>query len=359
VAKIKFKSLLEKIDNIKFESIGFNKEHNRVGLVEQQGPLCYFDRRPIYFRDCQNVGKGIYFSNYFAWMGKVRESAMMPILKDISNDFNSGKFGMVTNNTRLQILGDAGVGDILETRFGLLNKINDSTIEIFFVWKKRLNDGSYEELAYAEMAISWVEIISHGIVKASPFPAYYNDFIERMSNDADLPYVYNIQEYAFSSLEKGEQYYCAPPSPRRGKLIAEERITTTLEDGNSVGNVYFSNYGCWQGLVRDRFFYKIDKHYFENMGEEGEFVVLNCDINHLREVMPFSQILITMNVVDIWENAIGLTFEYFNVDNGDKIKLASGAQTLVWAKKDSKEMFKSSALPKVFVDKLLEQINKG
>ena len=354
MAKINFKSLLEKVNNIKFESVGFNKEHNKVGLIEQENFLCYFDRRPIYFRDCQNVGNGIYFSNYFAWMGKVRESAMMPILKDISNDFDSGKFGMVTNNTRLQILGDASVGDILETRFGLLNKINDSTIEIFYVWQKRLDDGSYEELAYAEMGISWVEILSHGVVKASPFPEYYNDFIDKMSNGANLPYVYDIPEHAFSSLAKGEQYYSAAPSPRRGRLIAQETITTTLEDGNSVGNIYFSNYGRWQGLVRDTFFYKIDKQYFENMGKKGEFIVLNCDINHLREVMPFSQVLITMNVVDVWENAIGLTFEYFNVDNGDKIKLASGAQTLVWAKKDSNDMFKSSALPKVFIDKLLE-----
>jgi len=353
MAKINFKSLLKKVDNIKFESIGFSKEHHSVGLIEQQGLLCYFERRPIYFRDCQNVGKGIYFSNYFAWMGKVRESAMMPILKDISKDFNSGKFGMVTNNTTLQILGDASVGDILETRFGLLNKINDSTIEIFFVWKKMLNDGSYEELAYAEMAISWVEIVSHGVVKASPFPAYYNDFIESISNEANLPYSYDIEEYAFSSLTKGEQYYCAAPSPRRGRLIAQETITTTLEDGNSVGNIYFSNYGRWQGLIRDTFFYRIDKQYFENMGEEGEFIVLNSEINHLREVMPFSQVLITMNIVDVWENAMGLTFEYFNIDNGNKIKLASGSQTLVWAKKDSNNMFKSLALPKVYIDRLL------
>ena len=355
MANLNFKSLRKMVDTMKFESIGFDKEDHSVGLIEQQGLLCYFDRRPLYFRDCQSVGKGIYFANYLAWMGKIRESAMFPILRDISADFNTGKIGMVTNSTNLTIVGDARVGDILETRFGLLNKVNDSTLEIFFVWKKMLCDGSYEELAYAEMSISWVEILSHGVVKAAPFPAYYNDFIQSISENATLPYSYDIEENAFSRLSKGESLYCAAPSPRRGRLVAQETVTTTLEDANSVGNIYFSNYGRWQGLVRDAYFHAIDKRYFENMGQEGELVAIESEINHLREAMPFSQILITMNVVEVWKNAVAVTFAYFNVDNGDKIKLASGSQTLVWAKKDVKHIFESLALPPSYREKLLEE----
>jgi len=82
-------------------------------------------------------------------------------------------------------------------------------------------------------------------------------------------------------------------------------------------------------------------------------VVLESEINHLREAMPFSQILVTMNVVEVWENAASLSFAYFNIDNGEKMKLASSSQLVVWAKKNEVNIFEALPFPQVYKDALL------
>ena len=338
--------------------MGFKDKHYKVGFIKRSKnndfPV-YFSRTPLFFRDCQNLSRGIYFANFFAWMGKVREAATFPILAKISEDLNTGKLGMVTNSVSIDIVGEAIAGDIIETRFWIGKTLdNGSTFDLFYDWKKLLPDGTYEELAYGEMRVSWVEIVSHGIVKSKPLPSYFQDYAKIFQSPVDNPYIFALKDKKNSLLNLGEELYNAPPSPRRGVVLAEETISTTLEDANSVGNIYFSNYGRWQGLVRDRYFYNIDKEYFHGIGEKGELIVLNASINHLRESMPFDKILITMNIVRLWETGAELTFSYYKIDD-TKVKLAIGVQRVIWAKKENKDNFKPQHWPKIFLNKLLTQ----
>jgi len=334
-----------KVDKEKFEVTGYKDEHAEVGYTIEEGVPTYYNREALYFKDCQNVGKGIYFSNYFYWMGKIRESAMITLLKDISSDLNTGEIGMVTNSSFLKIVGDATVGDIVERRFGLINIVSDSTVDVFFIWKKMLRDGSYEDIAYGEMRVSWVSIVSHGMVKPRPFPSYYSDFLAKMIIfEEGASYTNQLQGGTFN-FSKGANLYSAPNAPRRGQLIAKKIIETTQEDGNSVGNIYFANYSRWQGLVRDAFFHNINREYFKGVGERGELIVTDSEVSHLREIMPFDKVLLTMNVVQVWENAVELTFAYFKIDGDEKVKLAVGSQTVVWAKKSGQNSTHMEALP--------------
>jgi len=351
--------VMENLDSeLAFKNSGFKKESYAVGFTnkdENNDFPIYYHRTPIFFRDCQNLSRGIYFSNFFAWMGKIRESALFPILKDISAELNTGEIGMVTNSTSLKILGEVLTGDVVETRFwasGLFE--NKSTFDLFYEWRKVLDDGSYERIAEGEMRVSWVKIVSHGQVKPLAVPAYLEAFIKEIQMPKGASYVSDVNHNPFNSLKKGKELYFAPPHPRRGKLIAEELIETTLEDANSVGNIYFSNYSRWQGVVRDKFFYKLNKNYFQGIGEAGELIATASSMNHLREVMPFDTILITMNVVEVWENGAELTFTYFKVDGNEKLKLATGAQTVMWVKKENKNSFKSYPWPKEFLEALLK-----
>jgi len=348
------------VEREKFEVVEYNTEHyNEVGYMIEHGVPTYYNREPLYFKDCQNIGKGIYFSNYFYWMGKIRESAMAIILKEISSDLNTGEIGMVTNSSSLKIVGDAIVGDIIERRFGLVKFVNDSTIDLFFIWKKVLDDGSLEDIAYGEMRISWVSIVSHGIVKPRALPPYYNSFLERMMKSTkELCYSNQLHGGGTFNFERGKNLYCAPNAPRRGKLISEKIIETTQEDGNSVGNIYFANYSRWQGLVRDGFFYHINPDYFKGVGERGELIVTETEVSHLREIMPFDKVLVTMNVVEIWESAFELTFAYFKIDGEEKVKLAVGSQTVVWAKKSSPNStnMETLPLPEEFLSALMRDI---
>ena len=350
---------MEKLNaELLFKNSGFKQESYAVGFMnkdEHNDFPIYYHRTPIFFRDCQNLSRGIYFSNFFAWMGKIRESALFPILKEISIELNTGKIGMVTNSTSLKILGEALTGDVVETRFwisGLFD--NKSTFDLFYEWKKLLEDGSYESIAQGEMRVSWVEIVSHGQVKPLAVPEYLEKFIKNMQMPQGVSYVSDSTNNLFDSLEKGGELYYAPLHPRRGKIMSELLIETTLEDANSVGNIYFSNYPRWQGVVRDKFFYKLNQDYFQGIGERGELVVTNASINHLREVMPFDMVQITMNVVEVWENGAELTFTYYKIDKEERLKLATGSQTVMWVKKESTGNFKSYPWPEEFLNSLLK-----
>jgi len=316
----------------------------------------YRSRTPLYLKDCQNLSRGIYFSNYFLWFGKIREASMLPVLKRVSALLNSGEFGMVTNNSSLNILGDAVAGDIIETRFWVGEILdNNSTVTLFCDWRKSLDNNRFEIIAKAEMKISWVRIVDHGLVAVEPMPDYFLEYTKEMQSSLDNSPIFKEQKGDFDSLDIGERLYIAPFTPRRGRLLAKEYISTTLEDSNSVGNIYYSNYSRWQGVVRDNFFYNLAPEYFRGIGEMGELITTKVKVQHLREAMPFDKILITMNIIEVGQSGAELSFNYFKVEEGQNIKLAIGSQTVIWAKKSSDDKFIATAWPSQFLDRLIEE----
>ena len=63
---------------------------------------------------------------------------------------------MVTNSSSIEILGDAIVGDIIESHLGIMRIVNESTLELFFEWEKLLEDGTTElECKLGTYSRSW------------------------------------------------------------------------------------------------------------------------------------------------------------------------------------------------------------
>jgi enediyne polyketide synthase len=117
-------------------------------------------------------------------------------------------------------------------------------------------------------------------------------------------------------------------------LLKEYEITTSLCDSNLVGNIYFANYSKWLGRNRDSYFYSILSDYYKGIGEKGEFLCVNCNIDHLGEAMPFDTILVKMFLEKIYENGMDLNFEFYKEQKSQKIqKLAFARQRIVWSKR--------------------------
>ena len=282
----------------------------------------------------------VYFSNYFYWMGEVRETSIWPVLKKVSNLFSTGKFGVVTGSSYIKILGEATAQDQIEIRLWASGNGGpaNSTMDLTYDFRKILPDGKYQRLAWSEQQVTWVKILDHGLVKPQPYPEYYWELMKDMLPRYDAANVPEPLPEPLGHLRETEAdacQYTAPSGPVVRPVLNEQSIDTSLDNSNLVGNIYFATYYAWMGQSRDRYFYKLIPDYFRGTGEKGELLCLECRVDHLREAMPFDRIVVTMALKVLNTFSATFYFEYFRLDaDGTRLKLAVGEHLAVWIKRD-------------------------
>jgi acyl transferase domain-containing protein/acyl-CoA thioesterase FadM/NADP-dependent 3-hydroxy acid dehydrogenase YdfG/phosphopantetheinyl transferase len=319
----------------------FNKGEYK--LLQNGGPqnqLVFVQQIPVTFRPSAQLSRSVYFSNYIFWMGEVRETSAWPVLGKMARQFSTGKYGGVTNYSRVHILGEAYTGNRIEARIwasGNGGPMN-STMELTYDFRKMLDNGSYERVAWCELQTTWVRILANGDAKPEPYPNYYRRFLKNMLPRNNAP---NSPEPLTESLAKlkdsedNEEQFRAPSGPLFKPLLHEQLIETSLDNANLVGNIYFANYYAWMGQTRDRYFFNLIPDYFRGTGEKGELLCLECRVDHLREAMPFDRIAVTMSLKVLKTFSATFYFEYFRQEpDGTRIKLAVGEHLAVWVKRD-------------------------
>jgi acyl-CoA thioesterase FadM/3-hydroxymyristoyl/3-hydroxydecanoyl-(acyl carrier protein) dehydratase len=328
--------------------------------VEQGGPQgqgYFIHRFPITFKPNAQLSRKVYFSNYFFWLGEVREMGVWPILGEVGEQFATGKWGLVTNKSHMKILGEATAKDQVEIRLWINGSRGNtnSIMDLTFDFRKVLHEYTYERLAWCEQQVTWVKILDHGIVEPEAYPDYYWDFVKTMLPKYDAPNTPDPipEPLAFLMNPEGDfEQYRAPAKPVIEPVLFEKAIETSLENSNTVGNIYFANYYAWQGQVRDHYFYRIIPEYFRGEGEKGELLCLQTQVQHLREAMPFDTIIVTMALKLLTKYIVTFHFEYFRQEgDGSRTKLAFGEQQNVWVVRDDKGMPVPSAFPKPVLEK--------
>jgi NAD(P)-dependent dehydrogenase (short-subunit alcohol dehydrogenase family)/acyl-CoA thioesterase FadM/3-hydroxymyristoyl/3-hydroxydecanoyl-(acyl carrier protein) dehydratase len=328
--------------------------------IEQGGPQgqgVFIHRFPVSFKPNVQLSRKVHFSYYFYWLGEIREMSAWPILRKIGDQFATGKWALVTNKTHMKILGEITIKDQLEMRLWVSSSGDrtNPTMNLTVEYRKILSDGGYERLAWCEQQVTWVKILDHGIVEAEAYPEYYWNFVKTMLPRYDAP---NTPEpipepLAFLMNPHGDfEQYRAPAKPVVEPLLFEKTIETSLDNSNIVGNIYFANYYAWQGQVRDHYFYRIIPEFFRGVGEKGELLCLQTQVQHLREAMPFDTIVVTMALKLLTKFSVTFHFEYFRQEiDGTRTKLAFGEQQNVWVVRDEKGIPVPSVFPKAVLEK--------
>jgi enediyne polyketide synthase len=336
---------------------GYNPDvYSIAGEQASTGHKIFIHRFPITFKENANLSGSVYFSHYFSWMGKVRELAMYPVNERIARDFTTENWGMVTNFSKTNFLGEVKNNDVIEVRFwmGKISGSTQSTFNLYYDWCRILPNGKIERVALSEMQLTWVKVLDHGVVKAEPFPSYFQKFLQERMPSSDISYHPSVRPEPFKELDLGELLYQSPNNPKEKKLLQEQTFETTLEEANLVGNIYFSNYYIWQGRVRDRFLYKQIPNYFRGRGEQGECLCLYSSVQHLTEAMPFDRIYVTMSLKALYEYGIILLFEYFKISaDGNLQKLAFGQQDIAWVQRKADKQNVPQKLPELLKNFLL------
>jgi phytoene dehydrogenase-like protein/acyl-CoA thioesterase FadM len=340
------------------EKLNFDFDSHKADIIDgpQGQPLLLF-HFPVTFKEASNPSRTLYFSHYFAWIGKLREYVIQPIYENLVESFSTGKWGMVTNHAETSIVGDAQSGDKIEGRvwFDKVSGKEQSKIDMCFEWWKNTSEGKREQIGFSTMSTTWVAIRGHGLVEVQPLPAFAKEFLNKWLPPLETQEVHHEFPKPVPPFDFGRELYREPAGPiQPAALITERTFETTLEDANLVGNIYFSNYYLWQGRVRDHFINEIASEYFSGSGKQGELRCIRCKVNHLNEAMPFERIGVSMYRTAIYKRGVKLYFDYYRVGpNGDRKKLGHGEHEAIWFSPTEENKWVPSELPRIIRDALL------
>jgi acyl transferase domain-containing protein/NAD(P)-dependent dehydrogenase (short-subunit alcohol dehydrogenase family)/acyl-CoA thioesterase FadM/phosphopantetheinyl transferase len=327
------------------------------------GELIFLQRFPVTFKPSAQLSRHVYFTHFFDWMGHAREASTWPIMQDMIKLLSTGKWGSVTNYSRLQVFGEVRTGDLIRLRMWTSDNSGpqSGTMTLQYEFVQLLPDGGKRLLALSELQTTWVALTGPGMAKPAPYPdvlkTFFNDMIPRdkaLQPETELPSTLGLWHNP-----PDDPIYQAENGPVIHPQLAVETFETSLGQANAVGNVYYANYYEWQGAMRDHYLQRLLPDHFGGVGELGEAICLDCRVDHLREAMPFDQIMVTMALKTMHASRAVLQFDYYRMDDeGAPVKLAWGSQQMVWVQRDSQGQPRETPFPDALRRALLEAIHQ-
>jgi enediyne polyketide synthase len=322
-----------------------------------QGQPLLSARFPVTFRETANLSRTLYYSNYFTWIGKLREYIIHPLYGKMLEMFLTGKWGMITNHAETYIFGEAKSGDVIDGRiwFEKLYGKADASVELRYEWRKLLPDGGYEKIAQSTMSATWVAIRGHGVVEVQPFPDFAYEFLGKFLPPPEHRNIEPLPEETTGVINPGKELYRVPPGPvQESSLLREQVFETCLDDANLVGNIYFSNYYTWQGRVIDHFVYKTVPDYCRGSEQKGELRCIHCRVNHMNEAMPFDRVVVKLYPRAVYEKGVRFYFDYYRIGrDGQRVKLGHGEHEAVWYAPSDEKIWSPAILPKELRDRII------
>ena len=109
------------------------------------------------FKTFSNLGRSVYFSHFFNWMGSARELSSVPVLDRIRELTETGKWGLVTNWASINVLGQVRNTDrIVQVRMwcGSISGKEESSVTLNFDWVSLGEDGIEERIATGKMGFT-------------------------------------------------------------------------------------------------------------------------------------------------------------------------------------------------------------
>jgi len=294
-----------------------------------EGQTAFFCRFPLSAQDSSSASGSLNFASYFRWAGKLREWGGMNtpgVYQGILEMLGSNEVMSATNSCETRIFKVPQRNDLIEGRYWMEYVNRGDAGNIFEWWRIPFPSGEPEMIAWTRMRISAVKAIRHGVISATDWPEFLYQFLKHMGDDAPKP-----TKGPEPELDLGARLFSKGSGPRPGVLLAEQTFTTSQEDSNVVGNIYFANYSVWQGRTTDQFFHSVAPRLFEERGAHGELHRAKTSINQLRDAMPFDEITVVMRLDELYERGAHLSFDFFRKEPNGLTKIAAGQNLVSWA----------------------------
>ena len=323
--------------------------HTEVPRTEHRQPELRHRFRST-FNDTVGASGRVKSATFSDWMGTLRELSLASVAQELLSDFATGRWGMVTNHSSVEILGPAACLEPVEGRLRFVRAYGKfgSSIDLQFEWSRIRDEVASEVIARADMATTWVEIVGHGMVEVRPFPEYMASLIRSYLPSDSMGPTQPETRLLSDAASLGALIYSSPNSPKVKPELARYRFTTTSTDANLVGNIYYANYYRWQSEAIERLLRGFAPS--RAGGDGGSLSCTFCSIAHLREAMPFDEIEVVVGLRVLHERGAQFHCEFYKfAENGQRVKLATGEYQGLWVGSRGKH---GEGLPSAYVNGL-------
>jgi len=306
--------------------------------VPDYGPqkqMAFFFRFPLTAQECQGPNGTVNFTNYYRWAGKTRELGTINTpgaYSKLIDMLASQDLTAATNSFETKILALPRPNDMIEVRYWAENVTRGDADAIYEWWRLPFPPGSGlpQMIAWSKMKTSAVKVVEHGRVLGTEWPDFFFQFLSAMGPRTNDP----TPEPSVSPDMGKELYFSQGVSVSHS--VHDSLVETSLEDANVVGNIYFANYGVWQGRARDRFLYRIAPTLFAPSATQSMVHCVATGTYHVREAMPFDRIAVRTYIGAVWERGVRLEFDFIRLGNGEPdLKLARGFHDAAWVTIDA------------------------
>lgn len=290
-------------------------------------------RFPLAFKDGANPDGTLYFVRLFEWMGRLREMTLNPLFERLAKEFSGGHFAWVTNQSWARIMRPVRSGDVVEVRCRLLGRggPKNSMASVGFDWYKIGVNGALLLMAKSQVQVTWAQVIGHGIISPDSYPPYLDRFLDEMTCADDRLDLDSLDACHIARNTLGALDWQAVSAIHSGIFLHQEIFSTSLNDSNLVGNIYYTKYYELQGILRDSYFFRIIPEAYRIPFNPGGLRCMFTEVKHLRDAMPFDTIDVRMYLHAIYKNGLELRFEFFRIDsNGNAEKLATAIHLAGW-----------------------------
>ncbi|MCI5149046.1 MAG: hypothetical protein D3916_06625, partial [Candidatus Electrothrix sp. MAN1_4] len=280
------------------------------------------------FSDSKKSSGRLSFTSFPIWMGQLRELSLLPIAESLLKDMRTGKWGVVTNLSSIWIEESINIFETIVGNVRLTDESNlkESRIAIAFDWFKKDGNSGVIQIASSQLTSTWVSIHACGIVKKAPIPNYLLQYLEEMARTKNMR-LHNAEISIPFGMTK---IFSAEILDKKKYPLDRQQFSTSMEDSNLVGNIYYTHYYTWQARLRDKYLFTQHPAIFQQQGL-GECACIYAEVNHLQEAMPFETIEVSMYLTGLFEEGFQLSFEYHSISEQDKRrKLAHGMHIAVW-----------------------------
>jgi enediyne core biosynthesis thioesterase len=120
------------------------------------------------------------------------------------------------------------------------------------------------------------------------------------------------------------------PRDQTQALTFKHSVDIYLKESNAYGNTYFARYFEWQGICRERWFFKCISA--DMLQKDGVFITKRAHQDYAQETFPFQTVQCEVNTFDVKACSFYLLFR-FKVDD---TVVSTGYQQIVFASHDKR-----------------------
>ncbi|MBU2902973.1 acyl-CoA thioesterase [Maribacter dokdonensis] len=95
----------------------------------------------------------------------------------------------------------------------------------------------------------------------------------------------------------------------------EYRFTTSFEETNLVGNIYFANYALWQGKCREMFIKEYCSDVVKEINDGLKLITVDLGLQFVSQLFALQDVVIRMSLEAQSEFRMMMNFEYYRSEN--------------------------------------------